>query len=150
MAGKKFRFSLESVLHLRQHETHLAQEELAAVRQQKRAQEERVVQAHRHLAELLQQGPSGCVGQCAIRQYDAYRHAAQRSLEDERRELRRYQELEEEARAWLMEKRTDEESLRKLHEEEARRHRKSVAAAETAFLDEQALTTYHRQQNGTY
>ena len=146
MAGKKFRFSLDSVLRLREHETRQAREELSAILHQKQAQEACVEEARHRLDELLHATPTGAVGQHRLRQFDAFRQAARQACSEAAARLAHLARLEEEARAQLMERRSAEETLRHLYEEEASRHRRDEDVAETSFLDEQALTSYYRQR----
>lgn|SRR5690606_25686327 len=145
MAGKKFRFSLDSVLRLREHETQSARQELAAAIQQRQEQERRVDEARRALEDLVQTMPTGAVGQRTLRQFDLYRQAAQQDYEAARARLDHLARLEEEARVRLMEVRSAEETLRHLHDQEAAQHRKEEEAAELSFLDEQAISSYFRQ-----
>jgi flagellar FliJ protein len=150
MAGKKFRFSLDSVLHLREHETQAAREELASVLRQKLEQEARVEEAHHHLDDLLRAAPTGAVDQRSLRQFDAYRREAQQACAEAEARLRHLGQLEEEARVRLMEKRSAEEALRHLYEQEAAQHRKDEDLAETNFLDETALSSYYRQRKAAH
>jgi len=146
MAGKKFRFSLDSVLRLREHETRQAREELAAAMQEWQAQAQRVEEARLYLEDLLRAMPTGSLDQRALRQFDLYRQAAQQAYADARARLDHLARREEEARAQLMERRSAEETLRHLYDQEAAQHRKDAELAETDFLDEQALTSYFRQR----
>ena len=147
MAGKKFRFSLDSVLRLREHETRQAREELAAILQQQQEQQARIEEAQRRLEAVLRTMPTGAVGQRALRQFDHYRQDARQVCDEAAARLQHLSRLEEEARAQLMQKRSAEETLRHLYEEEAAQHQRDEAAAEMSFLDEQALTSYFRQRN---
>lgn len=146
MAGKKFRFSLDSVLRLREHETQRAREELAVLMRERQEQEARVEEARRALDDLVRTGPRGTIGPRALRQFDAFRGDAQQAYEAAQHRLHHLVEQEEEARVQLMERRSAEETLRHLHDEEAARHRKDQEAAETDFLDEQAISSYYRQR----
>lgn len=149
MAGKKFRFSLDSVLRLREHETRQVREEMAAILRERYEQEALVEQARQRLDALVRAMPTGALAQRTLRQYDLYRQEAQQAYAAARARLQHLDAREAETRAQLLEKRSAEETLRHLYEQEADQHRREEALAETSFLDEQAISSYYRQRKAT-
>ena len=148
MAGKKFRFSLESVLKLRKHETNVAREELAWLMQQKQLQIERVEAAQTRLHDFTREGLRGVFDSTALRQYDAFRNDALQCLDENRKKLQLITNKEEEARSTVMKKRSAQEALQRLYEKEESKHKKESETADIEFLDEQAITSYFRQRQG--
>jgi flagellar FliJ protein len=150
MSGNKFRFSLQSVLDLREYETNKARYFLAQAVSDRQAQEVKVQRTEERLRELNKKAPAaGDVDLQTLRQYDAFRQHA-RHLRDKARE--RLDELcqhEDAARANWVEHRQAQESLETLHDGEKDQHEKEAAEAEMAFLDEQAVMRYCRNDNKT-
>lgn len=146
MPGKKFRFSLQSVLRLRTHETEGARQVMLAAQQQVQAQEAAVQTARQQLDDVAQRRPSGALAPGALTRHEAYRHQARQALDAAVRQLQQRKAEAERARLAFMEKRAAEEALRTLREEEETRHRQEVDAAEASFLDDQAVSRYYRQR----
>ena len=146
MIGKKFRFSLETVLKLRAHETECARQDLGAIREHIREQEERIEAAMANLDELSRRKVTGSVGQKSLSRSDAYRREAQERLDEERRRLEHMKELEEDARLRLVEKKGAEEAIQRLREQEEEKYWKTYYSVETGILDEQAIAGYTRRK----
>lgn len=146
MVGKKFRFSLDTVLKLRAHETECARQDLGIVREQLREQEERLERAKADLGELSGKKVFGSVGQRSLSRSDAFRREAQERLDEERRRLKHLKELEEDARLRLVEKKGAEEAIQGLREQEEEKYWKSYYSTETGILDEQAIAGYTRRK----
>ena len=147
MPGKKFRFSLDSVLKVRRHETERARQELSQALNTTQQQENRVLEAKAHLASTAASSPaSGAVDPMALRRHAAHRADAQRALDRDSKRLERLRMAEAKARAALVKKRQAEEALQTLHDQEQAQHLQEHHAAETAFLDEQAIISHYRNQ----
>lgn len=146
MTGKKFRFSLQSVLRLREHETRGARDDFAQAQRVRAEQEARIESLRKHLSDLSQNELRGRIGQRELQQLDAFRREAHRALQEAQRRLGQLSSQEEEARARLLERRSAEETLLHLYDKESLQHRKDQDAAEMEFLDEQAVTGFHRQR----
>lgn len=150
MSGNKFRFSLQSVLDLREYETEKARFFLAQAVAERREQEQALERAERRLHELNENAPSAdTVDLRTLRQYDAFRQHARRMCDQARERLDALRQREDIARTNWIEKRQAEESLQTLHDDEKRAHEKEVADAEMAFLDEQAVMRFCRNDNST-
>lgn len=147
MTGKKFQFSLDRVLKVRQHEAEDAQRVLARRMQERQQQETRVTAARQRLERLgrgIEVGAS--TGSVSIRRGDAFRQDAQHALDEALQALERQRALEREARQAVLERRRAEEALQTLSDQERARHRKKQDAVETNVLDEQALTGFRRNR----
>jgi len=146
MAGKKFHFSLDSVLKLKRHEADMARQFLARAIEQRIAHEQRLREVDERLEEVNEtaavSSPSDPV---SFQRLSTYRLELQRARDREIRSVASKRQEEDRARRLLIEKRREEETMQSLHDEEASRHKQSQNAAETAFLDEQALMTYQRK-----
>lgn len=146
MSRKKFVFSLDRVLRLRHHETEQAQQALHAATSARTAQEQHVADAAKRLQQTRAAGPSGPLEPWRLRQHDAHCRALQQAHDQARRELVRLLEAEATARRRVHEKHQAEESLVVLRDAQAAEHRKAAAEHELKFLDEQAITGYHRNR----
>lgn len=149
MSGNKFRFSLQSVLDLREYETEKARFFLAQAVAERREQEQAVARTEQRLRELNENTPDARddVDLHTLRQYDAFRQHARHLRDQARERLDALRQREEVARANWIEKRQSEESFQTLHDEEKRHHEQKISKAETAFLDEQAVMRYCRNDN---
>lgn len=148
MSGNKFRFSLQSVLDLREYETEKARFFLAQAVTERREQEEAVHRAEQRLRELNEKAPAPHeVDLQTLRQYDAFRQHARHLLEKAQQQLADARQREEAARTEWIECRQDEERLQTLHHDEKSAHAKKMAETEMAFLDEQAVMRYCRTDN---
>ena len=145
MAGKKFRFSLESVLKLRRHETERARQHLGRTARERQEQEEHV----RHMRHRLM-ACSGAVARVvepiALQRQAAFRQDARQRYEKARTELATRKQHEGQARETLQKKHGAEESLQILCEKEEALHKKEQQDAEGAFLDEQAISGFSRKR----
>jgi flagellar export protein FliJ len=145
MSTRKFHFSLDSVLHVRRHETESARQDLLQTMQARETGEAEVNQARERLAELNSIGfAQGQIGPQSLQRLEAYRREAQCAYVTAVEEMEQLRHLESQARAQLLEKRHAQETLHTLYEQEAQEHRQVQAAAETAFFDEQAVISFNR------
>jgi len=147
MKGKKFRFSLESVLKLRRYETERARQHFGQVVQARQEQEAVVLRMAQRLIDLPE-SDRGPVDSATLQRHDAFRQDAQRQYDQACSELASCRQREGEARQRLRQKHGAEESMHRLHEREAIDHKKAQQDAEGAFLDEQAASGYFRKQRG--
>ena len=146
MAGKKFRFSLESVLKLRRHETERARRHLGSAARARQDQEEHVRHMRHRLMTFTGAATVGLVDSVALQRQGAFRQDAQHRYDQARTELAQRQQHEGQARRALREKHSAEESLQVLREKEQTLHKKAQQEAEDAFLDEQAIAGFFRKK----
>jgi flagellar FliJ protein len=148
MSGNKFRFSLQSVLDLREYETEKARFFLAQAVAERRDQEDTLQRAEKRLVELNENAPRADeVDLQTLRQYDAFRQHARQLRDRAADRLAELRRREDAARSNWVERRQEEERLQMLHSDEKSEHDKKVAEAEMAFLDEQAVMRYCRNDN---
>ena len=147
MQGKKFRFSLASILQLRQHETERTKLDLAKKMQDRKKQEEEVSNARDHLAEL---SPGISKNQSleitSLRRMEALKEDARQSLIKAKERLRNLQAEEKKVRDDLLKRRSAQEVLQTLHDKEKDSHLRDLESAENKRIEEQALDNYRRQQ----
>lgn len=146
MAGKKFHFSLSSVLRLRMHETECARQDLSSILRRREEQVESAELARRELDDIVQSRAGGAIGQRELSRHEAFRSQAQKRLEEATRMLERLENMEHEARLRLIDRKAAEEALKQLRADEEVKFWKEHRADETKFLDEQAITSYQRQR----
>lgn len=147
MALKKFRFSLDSVLKLRQHETELARLALSRAVQRRQRQEDVVEAAQQQRNALLTlPAQQQALNPRHLQQRLQSHEQATRALEEAKVVLRRLQVREQEAHAALAKHHQVEASLQMLHDEEQLRYRQAQDEEEAKFLDEQAVAQYARRQ----
>ena len=146
MPGKKFRFSLASILRLRQHETQRTQHDLAKKMQDRRAQEAQVEEAREHLAELAPGVNNQTVKVSDLLRSEALKEDARHLLKKASEQLEDLISREEHTRKDLIQKRSAEEALQTLHDQEKTRHIRDIESAENKQLEEQALDKYRRQK----
>lgn len=147
MKGKKFRFSLQSVLRLRQHQTEQAVAALTQLQQERRKLEKNIEIARQKLEQLQQEltTQSSAVHPTQLCRQEAYWLKAQRQLQRLEQQLARLEQQEAAARALVLERRQAEESLERLRERQYARHLEAEAATERAWIDEQATSAYIRK-----
>jgi flagellar FliJ protein len=147
MKGKKFRFSLASILRLRQHETERTKQDLARKMQDRLAQEMEVSEAKDQLtggsAEIEDKQT---VTVKFLRRREAQIEAARQVLHRANERLADMKFEEQQTRQDLIQKRSAEEALQTLHDQEKAHHLRGIENAEDKQLEEQALDIYRRQQ----
>ena len=148
MAGKKFRFSLESVFKLRRYETERARQHLGQAAHECRQQEEQVHHGQQRLMRLVGSA-TGVVEPELLRRQAAFQSDAQRHYDQACTELEARQQREGQAREHLRAKHSAEESLQILREKEAAHHKKEQDDAEGEFLDEQAIAGFFRKSRAS-
>src|SRR5690554_897437 len=104
MSGKKFQFSLQSVLKLRSHEAERARLVLAEIRREIRNTQETIAAAEEHLTSIIHQRAVGSTGQRSLSRLEAFRQEAHEQLEKARRDLDELRRREEDARIELLQK----------------------------------------------
>ena len=148
MSGKKFRFSLQSVLQLRRHEVERAERQLTHLLVTYKNQQDTVAAARASLQELQEDAPGrGIVDPQTVRRHYARRQEAQQAIAAAQKRLENVRRQVEESRTHLRERRRAEESLQTLYDKEKARHDKEQALADAAFLDEQAVMRHSRSQD---
>ncbi len=146
MPGKRFQFSLYSVLKLRMHETEGARQNLSDILRQRERQEAEANDARRELDEIVRSRARGATGQRELSRHEAFRNQAQQRLDEATRRLGNLKLREQDARIRLIERKAAEEALKQLRADEEAKFWKEHRSAETKFLDEQAISSYHRQR----
>ncbi len=150
MAGKKFQFSLASVLRLRRHEADRARQALAQAVEARKAQEAKLREADERLREASETAClTGTADPLAFRRFATYRSHLQRVRDRESHSLREIQLEEARARKTLIQRRRAEETLQTLYDEEHARHVRELLESETKLLDEQALISHYRKHLDT-
>ncbi|NNF59043.1 MAG: flagellar export protein FliJ [Rhodothermaceae bacterium] len=147
MAGKTFRFSLQSVLDLRRREAEEAEHALGRAVQERRAQEEQLAATRRHRAEACAETSDGPIDSTTLRRRAGFLEDLREAEAEAARRLDAVRRQEVVARRKLTARRKPEEALKVLREQEATAHRRTRAKAETAFLDEQAAAGHRRKNN---
>jgi flagellar FliJ protein len=147
MAGKKFRFSLASVLKLRTHEAERAQDRLAQVLRRRDALLDRLRDAESSLGRLV--GEDRRIGSLAIitfvrsetarKQATAHRDRVQQQLE-------RVSEEESVAREFLATCMQKQEALNKLKESELEQYWEEIRYTDQQALDEQGFIGFLQQR----
>ena len=146
MSGKKFQFSLASVLKLRMHETECARQDLSNLLKQRDEQDSAAEQLRSELVAIVHSRGTGSTGQRALSRHEAFRAQAQQRLDEAVRMLEQLNERVNDARLRLIERKTAEEALKRLREDEEARSLLEHRTAETQFLDEQAISSFQRQR----
>lgn len=146
MSGKKFHFSLSSVLKLRMHETECARQDLSSILRRREQYELVAEQVRAELDRIVRSRATGAIGQHALLKHEAFRTQAQQRLEEVNRMIEHLKEREHDSRIRLIERKAAEEALNQLRADEEARFWKEHRSTETKFLDEQAISSYHRQR----
>lgn len=147
MQGKKFRFSLASILRLRQHETERSKLDLAKKMQARIKQEKEVSDAQNVLADIVPAiNTKQAIEVGVFRRFEAHKHDARQTLQKAQKRLRNLEEEEQKTRADLLKKRSAEEALQTLHDKEKDTHLREQESAEEKIIEEQALDNYRRQK----
>lgn len=150
MSGKKFQFSLQSVLRLRSHEAERARQALAEIRREIRSTQETIAAAEEHLTSIIHLRAVGSTGQRSLSLREAFRQEAHEQLENARRDLEELRRREEDARIELLQRLGAEDAIRRLEEQERTRHWKKFEAAEAQQMDEQAVSGFQREKRAAH
>jgi flagellar FliJ protein len=147
MRGKKFRFSLQSVLRLRQHQTEQAAEALAQVMHARLQLEQQLAQAQQELEHLesLLVLEQRALDPLQLRRYEAHWLSAKRQLRKLEHQLERLRQQEAEARQQVLACHQAEASLERLRDHQKAQHLQAELAAENAWIDEHATGAYVRK-----
>lgn len=147
MSGKKFRFSLASILKLRQHQTEQKKQDLAKKMQDRKSQEREVTEAKELLADLsnkVDEKKSFTVK--FLKRREAFQDEARIALLKANERLEDLIQEEQQTRADLIEKKSAEEAIQSLHDQEKANHLRGIEDAENKQIEEQALENYRRKQ----
>ena len=144
MSGKTFRFSLETVLEVKNHEVDRLEKKLGAALQRRHKK--------RKMLEQLQEpiefggGQSDARRRVAaqLRQRDRYRQERQNRITAENQKLAALNEEVSKLRAKLRDKRKDQKGFEQVKEKEQKRHDIEVKRREARELDEQAIFRHHQ------
>lgn len=148
---KRFRFSLEKVLQVREIREETARiewaqavEEADAARQRLAAVESTLEAARRQLTALAEE-PGG-IDPVQWRSQSLYAEALREMRNGAREDVRRAEEEADAARERLVEASRARKVMEALREQEWRRHQMELARMETALLDEVGITRYRRRK----
>lgn len=144
MAGKSFRFPLQTVLTLREREAEAAAAALGEAARARRAQEEHLeaTRARRAAAAVV---PTGRLAPADLRRQAGFLTDLRLAEREAERDLGQLARREEEARRTLSEKRRPELALRTLRDAQHEAFRAAEESAERRLLDEQAVARYARR-----
>ncbi|GAB5518339.1 MAG: flagellar FliJ family protein [Rhodothermales bacterium] len=148
MSAKPFKFSLDSVLKLRHHETEKARSALATATGHRREAEERLAEIQAEQANLTTSPFRSSIGQGARRfmQREAEQQRLAKAIHVAEANVDAARKAEQQARDKVRAQHQLEEALVRLRDQEAEAHQLQVLAAEAQFVDEQAITRYYRSQ----
>ncbi len=147
MSRKKFRFTLASILKLRKHETEQKKQDLAKKLKDRKSQEKEVSEAREHLANIsnkVQKKQALTVK--TLKRQEAFHHEARNALQKANERLDNLIVEEQQTRADLIQKKSAEEALQSLHDQEKANHIRGIESAEDKQIEEQALENYRRKQ----
>lgn len=147
MSGKKFHFSLDSVLTVRRHQAAKAEQAVAAALQARQSEEARLAEAEARLARLDAPAPGGALAPADFQRLAAHRHEAMQARTGVRRTLDAAQRREASARRALTDARRPEEALTTLRDGEWDAFRLAALRAEDAVLDEFATGAHARRRS---
>lgn len=146
MAGKRFQFSLQRVLELRQHEAEAAEQVLGTAVQRRAEGEATVAEAQARLEAFLQAESHLQSGLLDLRRREGFRRDARRAVEQAERMLASLRRQEDQARQQLRRRKQAEDALTTLRDEQLSTFQAEAAREDLAFLDEQALSGYLRKR----
>ena len=128
------------------HETEGARQELSRIIRELEHQAQVVEDAHTYMNQLALSRSSGVTEQRALSRSESFRQEAWDRLDAARRRLQHLREMEDDARIQFIKRKGAEETFKRLQEQEEELHWREQRAAETHFLDEQAISGFQRQR----
>jgi flagellar FliJ protein len=146
MSGKKFRFSLDSVLTVRRHAAAKAEQAVAAALQARRAEEARLAEAEERLTRLDAPAPGAALAPADFQRLAGHRHDAMQARAAVRRTLDAARRRESAAHRALTDARRPEEALTTLRDGEWDAFRLAALRAEDAAIDEFATAAHARRR----
>ncbi len=147
MSGKKFRFSLASILQLRQHQTEKKKQDLAKKMQDRKSQEKEVSEAREYLADISNEVDNQQSATVKfLKRREAFQNEARIALLKANERLDDLILEEKKTRADLIQKKSAEEALLSLHDQEKADHIRGIETVENKQIEEQALENYRRKQ----
>ncbi len=146
MSGKKFQFSLESILKLRRHEAEGARRDLLKIVREVKSQSDVVDDARIYLYRIVSSRSNGVTGQRSLSRYESFRQDAQHRFDTAKRKLQHLRDMEVDARIRFIECKGAEDAVERLREQEEEQYWKNHKAAERQLLDEQAISNFQRQK----
>lgn len=146
MAGRKFRFSLDPVLKLRQHEAEQAEQALAHALRLRQDREAHLEAADALLRALPTEGAARKSETPAdFRRFAATQNEAMRARKQASKALEAARHRERDARRALLAARRPEDALHTLRDQQEQTHRYEQQRVESNQLDDQATAAYCRQ-----
>ncbi|MFK7846923.1 MAG: hypothetical protein AB8G77_16600 [Rhodothermales bacterium] len=147
MSRKKFRFTLASILNLRKHETEKKKQDLAKKLKDRKSQEKEVSEARKHLADISNKvEKKQALTVKFLKRQEAFHFEARNALLKANERLDDLIIEEQQTRADLIQKKSAEEALQSLHDQEKANHIRGIESAEDKQIEEQALENYRRKQ----
>lgn len=147
MSRKKFRFKLASILKLRQHQTEQKKQDLARKMKDRRTQEKQVSEAKEHLADLSNKVDNKQAFTVKyLKRREAFQLEARHALHKANERLEDLIMEEQQTRADLIQKKSAEEALQSLHDQEKANHIRGLESDENKQIEEQALENYRRKK----
>jgi flagellar FliJ protein len=147
MAGKKFRFSLASVLKLRSYEAGRAQDRLARILREREVRAAELRAAEEHLERIgAEDTRSGTRGIGAFLRAESAWKQASEARDRARRALERLAAPEREARDLLAECMRKKDALEKLQEKELEAYLEEIRYSEQILLDEQGVIGFMKRR----
>ena len=144
MSGKTFRFSLETVLEVKNHEVDRLEKKLGAALQRRQKKKMMLEQ----LQEPIEFGGGRSKAQrrmaAHLRQRDRYRQERQHRITAENQKLAALNEEISKLKAKLRDKKKDQKGFEQVKEKEKRKHDLEVKRHEARQLDEQAIFRHHQ------
>ena len=144
MSGKTFRFSLETVLEVKNHEVDRLEKKLGAALQ-RRQKKQKVLE---QLQEPIEFGGGQSSARhrvaAQLRQRDRYRQERQHRITAENQKLSALNEEVSKLRTKLRDKRKDQKGFEQVKEKEKKKFDLEVKRREARELDEQAIFRHHQ------
>ena len=146
MTRKRFQFSLEKVLHLREHETRRAEQQFTDAMRSRTEKEEELAALQQALQEAGMLRPSsGTVRSASLQKVEARREDVEKKIRRVTGQLDTLTQRTDKARDNLKRRKMDQESLETLKEKQLARHRAAAKSEESAQSDEQAISAFNRR-----
>ena len=149
---KRFRFSLETVLHYKQQALDSLRAEHAAILARVRAQEEVIEgleEEHRQADEEFTQRKLEGINIVDAMSYEQYLRSLEQKLREEYQKLERLRRMEDQKRAQVVEARKETATIEKLREHKLDSYRKAEQKAEEQRIEEFVSTARAMAAMGT-
>jgi flagellar FliJ protein len=150
MSGKKFRFSLQKVLEVHEHEASRTRQSLMEAREELKQKQEQLEQARERLADRQGMVEEETVQHPAdLRRAGALREDARQAVGEAQAAVEEAQKRVREARSRFQKARKEQRILEKLREQEKGKFDREQKKAEIEFFDEQAVSRHARNDDSS-